>query len=210
MAQFDTDDEDDEAEKTKTKKTVKESGLFALLPPPKGTPLSNKSFIPNVLTRKPPPSQKRTKPAPKKPQTNGELESDDEMDAVEAFDEKTWQEVCAPKKKPQKRTLMEADTFVQSSEIVIAPEAPKPYDGLDNEAFKKLVGGSKRRRENIKLIDVNEDEVLTDKDLWLTKALTDPNMVPKEEVEEEEEVNNTCKKKHHITYLAQQVGIGGF
>lgn len=208
LAEFDSDDEDD-AKEAATKPIPKASGLFGLLPPPKGTPLSNKSFIPNVLTRKPP-----VKPKPKKlaqPKTvvrdTENTESDDEdimKDIPETFDEETWKTVCGPKKKPQKRTFIESETLqVPRTDIEIAPEAPKPYDGLDNEAFKQLVGSSKRRKENIKLIDINEEEVLPDKDLWLTKSLTDPSMVPKEEIEEP--VNDTCRRKHHITYLAQQV-----
>lgn len=69
--------------------------------------------------------------------------------------------------------------------------------------FKELVGNSKRRPENIKLIDINEDEVLPDKDQWLTKSLTDPSYAPKAVIDEP--VNDTCRRKHHITYLAQQV-----
>lgn len=69
--------------------------------------------------------------------------------------------------------------------------------------FKELVGNSKRRRENIKLIDLNEDEVLPEKDQWLTKSLTDPSYAPKPTIEEP--VDDTRRRKHHITFLAQQV-----
>lgn len=211
LAQFDSDDDDDDTVQKVPKVISKASGLFALLPPPKGTPLSNKSFIPNVLTRKsnlkPPTKQK--KPAPPKPvNVKQNAESDDEdimKDIPETFDEETWKKVCAPTKKPQKRTINDnKNIYIEQTNIEIAPEAPQPYEGLDNDAFKQLVGSSKRRKENIKLIDINEDEVLTDKDLWITKSLTDPNMVPKEDVEDP--VNDTCRRKHHITYLAQQVG----
>lgn len=211
LAQFDSDDEDDGIEK-KPKVMQKASGLFAVLPPPKGTPLSNKSFIPNILTRKPQAKPKKvTKPKPIIQNTEN-VESDDDEDVMkdipETFDEETWKQVCAPNKKPQKRTITETDISYVSearSSIEIAPEAVEPYAGLDNEAFKQLVGSVKRRKENIKLIDINEEEVLPDKDLWLTKSLTDPDMVPKEEVEDP--VNDTCRRKHHITYLAQQVPI---
>lgn len=211
MSQFDSDDEDAAATKV-APKAAKASGLFALLPAPKGTPLSNKSFIPQVLTKKPKPQpKKKPQPKPVRPTTNEDSgESDVDMeDMPETFDEETWKKVCAPNKKPQKRTIDESQQHVNggtSTAIQIAPEAPKPYNGLDNEAFKQLVGSSKRRRENIKLIDINEEEVTADKDLWITKSLTDPDMVPKQQEEEEEDtINNTQRRKHHITYLAQQV-----
>lgn len=56
--------------------------------------------------------------------------------------------------------------------VDIAPEPEKPYDGLNNTAFKELVGKSKMPIGNIKLIDINEEEILPDKDLWMTKSLT--------------------------------------
>lgn len=213
LAQFDSDDEDDGV-KEKTQKVVKESGLFALLPPPKGTPLSNKSFIPNVLTRKPQVPVEKKKSVQSKPvrvvKNVDSGESDDEdilKDIPETFDEETWKKVCALNKKPQKRAIEKSKSVfaANGNGIEIAPETPKPYDGLNNEAFKHLVGSSKRRKENIKLIDINEEDVLPDKDLWLTKSLTDPSMVPQQEVEDP--VNDTCRRKHHITYLAQQVVI---
>lgn len=210
LAQF--DDDEDETEQKVRKEPQKESGLFAVLPPPKGTPLSNKSFIPNVLTRKPRVPAKPKKPPPKKPVivTNDSTESDDEdimKDIPETFDEETWKKVCVPRKKQEKRKIIEVENYIAQTQqsVEIAPEPAKPYEGLDNEAFKQLVGSTKRRKENIKLIDINEEEVLPDKDLWLTKSLTDPNMAPK--AEEEDPVNDTCKRKHHITYLAQQVFV---
>lgn len=124
----------------------KASGLFAVLPPPKGTPLSNKSFIPNVLTKKvnkptPPRQPKKIpiKPKPKQPETPAELESDDEDlgEMPETFDEETWQKVCAPQKRAPKRTVAQAQEEVAAysySVIEAAPEPQKPYDGLDNAA----------------------------------------------------------------------------
>lgn len=63
--------------------------------------------------------------------------------------------------------------------------------------------GSSKKPVNVKLIDINEEEILSEKDTWMTKSLTDPECEPKYEVTDP--VNNTCKKKHHITYLVQQV-----
>lgn len=180
-----------------------------MLPPPKGTALSNKSFIPNVLARKPPPPKPQKKVIPKpKPQTTkepSEASSGSEDEKIEIFDGETWEKVCAPKKRAPKRPLEVTEETASSANISfieIAPEPEKPYDGLDNAAFKELVGSTKRRKENIKLIDINEDEVLPEKDQWLLKSITDPSVQPQNVVDDP--VNDTCKRKHHITYLAQQ------
>lgn len=223
FAPFNKDDDEKTKKKKLSKILGKASGLLAFLPPPKGTPLSNKSFVPNVLTKKPAAAKQRKQVHPKRlimrTHTVVSAESDDDeatKDVPETFDEETWQKVCAPNKKPPlKRNIAEMQQQQQQQQIVvgnnketatkieIAPETPKPYEGLDNDAFKQLVGSTKRRRENIKLIDINEEEVLPEKELWLTKSITDPNMVPPQEVDDA--VNDTCRRKHHITYLAQQV-----
>lgn len=115
-----------------------------MLPPPKGIPLSNKSFIPNVLTKKVvtkpvPKKQPKKLPAKPKPPEKEELESDDEDlgEMPETFDEETWQKVCAPQKRAPKRSVTQIqEEAVPSSFSVIesAPEPQKPYDGLDNAA----------------------------------------------------------------------------
>lgn len=123
---------------------------------------------------------------------------DEEIKVPETFDDEMWNKVCGrPKKKPVMNKEPEPPAIVD-----IAPEPEKPYDGLDNVAFKELVGKSKMPIGNIKLIDINEEEILPDKDIWMTKSLTDPDLAAK--VETEDEVDPTRRKKHHITYLAQQ------
>lgn len=66
----------------------------------------------------------------------------------------------------------------------------------------------RKNNTNIKLIDINEEEILPDKDIWMRKSLTDPEQAPKYVVTDP--VNDTCRKKHHITYLAQQVNFKCF
>ncbi|RZB62194.1 PRCC domain containing protein [Asbolus verrucosus] len=114
-----------------------------------------------------------------------------------------WQKVCGRRSKP-KEVIQPPEEVSDSKIINIAPEPVKPYDGLDNAAFKELVGKSKRP-VNIKLIDINEEEILPDKNLWLTKSLTDPDSAPKAVIENP--VDPTRKKKHHITYLAEQAKV---
>lgn len=189
LLEFDNADRD-EGNRAEIKKTVKASGLFAILPPPKSTALSNRSFIPNVINRNPQTSLKPKGRLPRKAHTVDESESDDDTDTVEPFDEKVWHEVCAPKRK---RML---------------PKTRMHYNGLDNEAFKKLlVGSSKVRRDNIKLNRINEEEVLSNSKSWLMKSLTDPEMAERRRIEEGQRENGACRNKHRITYLAKQAKV---
>lgn len=192
-------DEDESRQVPRKKICSKSSGLLAALPPPKGATLSNKSFIPNIVKRK----------AAQKPNTKSQNEpphtySDSDDDNIEIFDGDAWEKACAPKKRAIKKTvevIAQAAPPTCSSFVHIAPEPHKPYQGLDNAAFKELVGSLKRRKENIKLVDVSEDEVLPETDQWLLKSITDPMIQPQTVVEDP--VNQTCRRKHHITYLAE-------
>jgi len=207
LTEFDSDD-DDEPTRKKPKVVPKGSGLFALLPPPKTTVLTNKSFVPNIVAKKTQnkPIQKKEIKKPIqviKPVENnpGSLESDNDDDDVpmESFDEDAWNQICGRKKKARVPVIEN-----RSMEPVVdaAPVTEEPYSGLDNEAFKKLVGSGALKRHNVKLIDINEEDVVAGQDIWMTKAITDPEQKPPVEVEEP--INHTAKKKHHITYLAQQ------
>ncbi|XP_017771457.1 PREDICTED: uncharacterized protein LOC108558909 isoform X2 [Nicrophorus vespilloides] len=210
LEQFDSDEEDAKPLKLRLQAS-KASGLFAILPAPKNVPMTNRTFVPNVLTKKKKPTATITRPKQEtKPKVAEKRklpqESDDEDDdesKVETFDDETWKQVCGKKKKPVKIIPDAEEDATPDTTVDSAPDAQEPYGGLDNEAFKQLVGSGKLHKENIKLVDINEAEVLTEKDAWVTKALTDPEANPKGTAINDP-VNNTCKKKHHITYLAQQ------
>ncbi|EFA00260.1 titin isoform X2 [Tribolium castaneum] len=216
------EEEEEEPQRKKTKTVSKSSGLLSMLPPVKGSPLSTKSFVPNVLKNKPPVTQKSkanslvphavkkkaemAKKAAIKKITKGsssDAESDDDIEVPETFDDEMWQKVCGRNTKPKPPPVVNVEE-VAPPVINIAPEPVKPYDGLDNAAFKELVGKAKRP-VNIKLVDINEEEILPDKEIWMTKSLTDPDSAPKPVVEEP--VDPTRKKKHHITYLAEQAKL---
>lgn len=216
LSEFDPVD-DDEPKAKKAKPSAKGSGLIGILPPVQGAPLTTKSFVPKVVTDKKPikqntqlvPNVIRQKAAAKKAQilkkliskgNSSDAESDDDFEMPETFDDEMWEKVCGRPK--QKKTVQPEEPAVVEETINIAPEPEKPYDGLDNEAFKELVGKSKRPIGNIKLIDVNEEEIVPERDIWMAKSLTDPELAPKEEVENP--VDPTRRKRHHITYLAQQ------
>nr|CAI5856767.1 unnamed protein product [Callosobruchus analis] len=225
------DIEDDEPVAKKAKPSSKGSGLISLLPPVKSSIMSTKTFVPNVVANKskattvstnqdkpststsgmiPQAVRKKAdvkKAQPNKLEQNDILESDDDedMEIPETFDDEMWQKVCG-RPKPKLPIIVSQTTEPEQPMVTepvnIAPEPEKPYDGLDNQAFKELVGRTKRPIGNIKLIDINEEDVLPEKELWMTKALTDPEMEPKKEIENP--VDPTRRRKHHITYLAQQ------
>ncbi|XP_044270444.1 uncharacterized protein LOC123015066 [Tribolium madens] len=218
----DFEEDEEEPEKKKKKTAAKNSGLLSILPPVRGSPLSTKSFVPNVLKNKPPVTEKSkansmvpqavkknaemAKKAVIKKITKGsssDIESDDDIEVPETFDDEMWQKVCGRNNKP-KPQVVKAEEVPVTPVINIAPEPEKPYDGLDNAAFKELVGKAKRP-VNIKLVDINEEEILPDKEIWMTKSLTDPDSAPKPVIEEP--VDPTRKKKHHITYLAEQAKL---
>lgn len=220
LSDFD-DVEDDEPLIKKQKPSVKGSGLISLLPPVKGSIKTTKSFVPNIISQKkksgsssinsknlvPRAVKKKAEmnrsdvaqgiQGTKQPQDD--IESDEDLEMPETFDDEMWQKVCG---RPKSRPIVHEPEQPHEETINIAPTPEEPYDGLDNKAFKELIGKSKRPIGNIKLIDINEEEILPEKDLWMTKSLTDPDMVAKPTVEDP--VDPTRRKKHHITYLAQQ------
>lgn len=207
--------DEDEAPSEKKFKPSKGSGLISLLPPVRGAVKTSKSFIPNVVANKTKTaadsvsSKKKKNIQPvkvegkkllkEKKDVLSDAESDDDVEVPETFDDEIWEKVCGRKK--VKTTIQEPEPVPQES-IDIAPEPEEPYDGLDNEAFKELVGKTKRPLGNIRLIDINEGEIIPDKDLWMTKSLTDPELAAKPKIENP--VDPTRRKKHHITYLAEQ------
>ncbi|KAF5293562.1 hypothetical protein FQA39_LY03047 [Lamprigera yunnana] len=200
--------DDDMPTKKKFKKSI--SGLFATLPPPKGATLTNTSFVPNVLqkreTKKPKIIPKQAKePAQnvtKMSKSGNESDScDEDIQVPDTFDDETWLKVCARKKKPLVTPKPVVVPEQESTSVVAAPTVCKPYDGLDNKAFKELVGSSKRIPTNIKLIDIHEDTIRPDKEVWL-KSLTDPDFEAEPVIENP--VDSTRKSRNHITALAQR------
>ena len=203
LSEFDSDDEMPPAKKPLCQKA---SGLFALLPSPKSTPVATKIFVPSSVK-----SNKVIKPVMKHRSQSkvekGESEdsemSEDESNVsslLETFDDRIWQKVCG-----RRTPKSEVPTVTKPAAlhvIDLAPEPIKPYEGLSNEAFKELLGSKHKEKSDINIIDINEDEILPDKDIWMAKSLTDPELAPKYVIEDP--VNDTCRRKHHITYLAQQ------
>ncbi|XP_066255958.1 proline-rich protein PRCC isoform X2 [Euwallacea similis] len=209
----------DEPARKRAKASAKGSGLLGMLPPVQAAPKSSTMFVPNIVAKKstkgpltPTQVTKKTgtvskKMAPvrqSKPESGSDTDTDSEDIVIpETFDDKMWEKVCGrpkvPKRIPKTQVLLQLEP---PAEFSTAPEPDKPYDGLNNVAFKELIGKVKKPMGNIKLIDINEEEIMPDKDLWMTKSLTDPELQPK--AAPEDVLDPTKKRKHHITYLAQQ------
>jgi len=221
----DFDEPDNEGPSIKRiKPTQKASGLLGILPPVQSVPLSNISFVPNTVKSKNipqksastskglvPDSVKKnletkkmaTLLAKRRKGSDSETDDDDDdMPIPDTFDDQMWEKVCG-RTKPEKTVQIDNSQTSDLEQFTIAPEPEKPYDGLDNRAFKELVGKSKKPLGNIKLIDINEDEIKADQDLWMVKSLTDPEMMAPRG-DPSDPVDPTKKRKHHITYLAQQ------
>lgn len=212
---------DEEPLKKRVKPSPKGSGLLGILPPVQTAPLSNTTFVPKAVKKKNIPSTSTSsvpstsmmphsvrknievkKALLAKSKAGSDSETDDEdIPIPDTFDDQMWEKVCGKPKAPAVIKVREPQP-IEPEEFTIAPEPEKPYDGLDNEAFKELVGKTKKPIGNIKLIDINEDEIVSDKDTWMMKSLTDPDMAPKGQADDS--VDPTRKRKHHITYLAQQ------
>lgn len=124
LSQFD-DDGDDEPTSKKLKQSTKGSGLMALLPPVRGSVLSNKSFVPNVVANKNkitsnpartsakgliPNALKKISEAKKAElmkklsetsiaPNNSDIESDDDLEMSETYDEEMWKSMWPAKTK---------------------------------------------------------------------------------------------------------------
>ncbi|CAH0724510.1 unnamed protein product, partial [Brenthis ino] len=84
---------------------------------------------------------------------------------------------------------------------------PEPSnDVLDEEAILKLCGArGKRKREEIQIVDVNQQEVLNDAREWLLKGLMDDTTKRQSASKKKgNEPTTQQKRKHQITYLAHQ------
>ncbi|XP_023949688.2 proline-rich protein PRCC isoform X2 [Bicyclus anynana] len=77
---------------------------------------------------------------------------------------------------------------------------------LDDEAILKLCGTrAKRKREEIQIVDVNQQEVLGDSKEWLLKGLMDDTTKRQSASKKHgNEPTSQQKRKHQITYLAHQ------
>ncbi|XP_049876137.1 proline-rich protein PRCC [Pectinophora gossypiella] len=77
---------------------------------------------------------------------------------------------------------------------------------LDEEAIRQLCGArGKRKREDIQIVDVNQQEVLADAREWLMKGLMDDTSKRVSSSKKRgDEPTTQQRRKHQITYLAHQ------
>lgn len=86
-----------------------------------------------------------------------------------------------------------------------APTYPDPRDTLidDQEAINRLAGKAnkiKDFKEDLNIIDINEDDMKGDPRVWLTKAMTE-EQAPRPSGKGPK---GLAKTRHQITYLAHQ------
>lgn len=207
------------------------SGLLTKLPAPKCAPkkVTTTSFVPHAVNRKPAADKSaaankakmlaKAKAAKKLKEKQGEAEiddlslildgdkddSDDDLASISTnFDEDMWKQICGRRSKTTKTAPQEV--ISDPSVLEDLPEQPEaPSLKLDNDAFKQLVGASQRRQipSHITITDIVESDMLEKTDVWMRKALTDPQYLQPRSTEDES-TNPVAKNKHHITFLAQQ------
>lgn len=193
------------------------------------------SFVPHAVNRKPVPDKSaaankakmlaKAKAAKKLKEKEGKTEidelssildgdkddSDDDIDDLSSistnFDEDMWKQVCGRRSKATKKAPPTSEEIISDPSVLgDLPEQPEaPSLKLDNDAFKQLVGASKRRQipSDITITDIDESDMLEKTDVWMRKALTDPQYLQPRSTEDES-TNPVAKNKHHITFLAQQ------
>ena len=64
--------------------------------------------------------------------------------------------------------------------------------------------GRREAPEDIQFIDVNQDDILPDRDEWMTKQLTEEKVVRRPQKSADDPTSQQ-RRKHQITYLAHQV-----
>ncbi|CAG4950488.1 unnamed protein product [Parnassius apollo] len=104
----------------------------------------------------------------------------------------------------------ETDMMSSPSSSITVPDTASEGNGiLDDEAILKLVGArGKRKREEIQIVDVNQQEVLADAREWLLKGLMDDTSKRVSASKKKgNEPSNMQKRKHQITYLAHQAKV---
>ncbi|XP_037082820.1 proline-rich protein PRCC-like [Pollicipes pollicipes] len=70
--------------------------------------------------------------------------------------------------------------------------------------LQRLRGRRGRREEaDINIIDVNQDDIMPDRDEWMTKALTEETVVRRPQKSADDPTMQQ-RRKHQITYLAHQ------
>uniref|UniRef100_A0A6B2EG23 Putative mitotic checkpoint protein prcc n=1 Tax=Phlebotomus kandelakii TaxID=1109342 RepID=A0A6B2EG23_9DIPT len=97
-------------------------------------------------------------------------------------------------------------------EVAVEEEMEDPEEAeeavIDDEAFEKLCGGSKRakraRLEEMNVMEIRGDEVMPSQEEWMRHALANSTEMPKNKPAAGVEATGISKRKHQITYLAYQ------
>lgn len=219
LSGYNSDEED--APKKIAKAPIKATGLFAVLPAPKcKLPEKNAKFDAKVVTQKnlvPRAVKNNNKAAKKQVDSDDEDVKDGEHFFSSIFTDNKFTPIttssvlnnvqvnCAVPVKEQvsKTNQYFADLVTNSAKDENETE---DTDTLDENAIKELCG--KRRKgnngEDIRVIDINADDVMPDPRDWQTKALTEETPTT---VNKGDEPSLQSRRKHQITYLAYQAKV---
>ncbi|GLV40447.1 uncharacterized protein CBL_04247 [Carabus blaptoides fortunei] len=212
----------DEADTPKkiAKAPVKATGLFAVLPAPKcKLPEKNAKFDAKVVTLKNlvPRSVKNNKHDKKQVDSDDEDVKEGDHFFSSIFTDNKFTPIttssvlnnvpvnCAV---PVQEELSKTNQFFADlvSNSAKVEDENEETDTLDENAIKELCG--KRRKgnngEDIRVIDINADDVMPDSRDWQTKALTEETPTA---VNKGEEPSQQSRRKHQITYLAYQAKV---
>ncbi|XP_047519847.1 proline-rich protein PRCC [Pieris napi] len=102
--------------------------------------------------------------------------------------------------------VQEESEYTSNQSDVIPVDPTSSGDVLDEEAILKLCGTrGKRKREEIQIVDVNQQEVLKDAREMLLKGLMDDTTKRQSHSKKKgNEPTSQQKRKHQITYLAHK------
>ncbi|CAF4950179.1 unnamed protein product [Pieris macdunnoughi] len=102
--------------------------------------------------------------------------------------------------------VREESEYSSNQSDVIPVDPASSGDVLDEEAILKLCGArGKRKREEIQIVDVNQEEVLKDAREMLLKGLMDDTTKRQSHSKKKgNEPTSQQKRKHQITYLAHK------
>ncbi|XP_043188975.1 proline-rich protein PRCC-like isoform X1 [Amphibalanus amphitrite] len=229
LSQF-KDEEEEEPAAKKMKPSQKGSGLFSLLPPPKAatTKELGRALVPHSVSR--PAAPRRAAPAPPRvpPPAPAAADSDDEeggggdffslseegpsLPALPVgpaagpltFSEREQEAAAAARRRSPSPEPMEGAPPPTAAGSQWPQSAAAQLD-MPAEALQHLRGRRGRREapEDIQFIDVNQDDILPDRDEWMTKQLTEEKVVRRPQKSADDPTSQQ-RRKHQITYLAHQ------
>ncbi|XP_059613122.1 uncharacterized protein LOC132259487 [Phlebotomus argentipes] len=228
LSQF-KDLKDAEAEcKEKIQQKSRGSDLLSLLPKPLSETLfqptkttadgvkKRNSLVPDsVINRQAKQkAQKATKAQEIEDDSDGSDTGDDffRLNTNEELPEVSKNEITVLVAKKAAQIAATSSKFEQQSQIEereVSPDEIPVEDALiDDTAYEKLCGGSKRakraRLDEINVVDIRSTDVMPTQEEWMRHALANSTEMPTAKPAAGADASGLSKRKHQITYLAYQ------